>query len=280
MASAKDRNNQLANETKKKFEAIKKNFDEQVSMLSDISNRAFGLMNEIFEKEQSDMEIRHQHEQNTHNSKIANYDDEIARYRDLLAKKEISQEAHDAAILSIEEKKAKETKALEDRQKKERNELKRKQFEADKAQNIVKAILDTASAIMGILPWAISLGPIAGPIYGSLMGAFIAATSAAQIGIIASQKFVPELASGGLIRGAGTGTSDSIQARVSSGEYVIDAQQTDKIRESLDNKYSGGNTINIEFNEGSIVTREIDDELLDEIGSRMAERVRSSFVNR
>lgn len=49
-----------------------------------------------------------------------------------------------------------------------------------------------------------------------------------------SEGGVVEAATGGYIRGPGTGTSDSIPARLSNGEYVINAAQTAKHRDLLD----------------------------------------------
>ena len=46
----------------------------------------------------------------------------------------------------------------------------------------------------------------------------------------ANQPYVPKRASGGSISGPGTGTSDSILARLSNGEYVINAKSTAKYR--------------------------------------------------
>lgn len=45
---------------------------------------------------------------------------------------------------------------------------------------------------------------------------------------------VPSYAGGGLIRGPGTGTSDSIRANVSAGEYIIKEKQTRKYKDLLD----------------------------------------------
>ena len=52
----------------------------------------------------------------------------------------------------------------------------------------------------------------------------------------------PELskATGGYISGAGTGTSDSIPARLSDGEYVINAAATRRNKSLLDKINSGG----------------------------------------
>ena len=51
-----------------------------------------------------------------------------------------------------------------------------------------------------------------------------------------------QLATGGYISGAGTGTSDSIPARLSDGEYVINAAATRRNKPLLDKINSGGST--------------------------------------
>jgi hypothetical protein len=48
------------------------------------------------------------------------------------------------------------------------------------------------------------------------------------------------LATGGYISGAGSGTSDSIPARLSDGEYVINAAATRRNKSLLDKINSGG----------------------------------------
>jgi hypothetical protein len=45
---------------------------------------------------------------------------------------------------------------------------------------------------------------------------------------------IGKMATGGLIRGPGTGTSDSIMARLSNGEYVVNAKATSMFRPLLD----------------------------------------------
>ena len=61
---------------------------------------------------------------------------------------------------------------------------------------------------------------------------------------------VYEVATGGLIRGPGTGTSDSIPAMLSNGEYVINAAQTAKFKPLLEAINNG----NMSFASGGLVT--------------------------
>jgi tape measure domain-containing protein len=66
---------------------------------------------------------------------------------------------------------------------------------------------------------------------------FSAATGGAGGGLLSG--LFPKFASGGLITGPGTGTSDSILAAVSSGEFVVNARATAKNRALLEALNSG-----------------------------------------
>jgi|GEM_PF-6786438 len=80
-----------------------------------------------------------------------------------------------------EEQKKKKIEALERKAAREKEEIAKEQFETNKALNIVNAIIGGALGIVN----AFQLGPIA----GAIAAVAIAATTAAQIGIIASQQF-------------------------------------------------------------------------------------------
>jgi hypothetical protein len=67
---------------------------------------------------------------------------------------------------------------------------------------------------MKALEWGIPLGPI----FAGILAAMFAVNTA----------MIVSAATGGYIKGAGTGTSDSINAKLSNGEYVINAKQTSK----------------------------------------------------
>ena len=51
---------------------------------------------------------------------------------------------------------------------------------------------------------------------------------------------VPGLATGGMVRGPGTATSDSIPAMLSNGEYVVNARATARNRHLLEAINAGG----------------------------------------
>ena len=73
---------------------------------------------------------------------------------------------------------------------KKREELERKQFEADKANQIAQVLMNAAQAIAAA--WT-------NPITAPFMTAAIAGMAAAQTAIIASQKYTPALAKGGIV---------------------------------------------------------------------------------
>lgn len=77
---------------------------------------------------------------------------------------------------------------------KQRDELARKQFEAQKANDIAQA---TAAGAMAIIKCFSSLGPIAGAIAAGLT----AVATGLQIATIAKQQYVPALATGGVTTG-------------------------------------------------------------------------------
>ena len=78
---------------------------------------------------------------------------------------------------------------------KEKNAIQKKQFEANRANQIAQALIAGAQAV--VMGFA-QLGPIGGAINAGIQ----AGITAAQIAIIASQKFVPALAKGGIADGA------------------------------------------------------------------------------
>lgn len=97
---------------------------------------------------------------------------------------------------------------------------------------------------------------------GLLMGALATALVGVQIATINAQTY----AQGGLVTGSGTGTSDSIPARISNGEYIMNAQATRNNLPLLDamnsgKGVSGGNTIIVNLNNPQIINT---DEFLTE----------------
>ena len=97
---------------------------------------------------------------------------------------------------AAEEKAEIEAAAVQEEEKlaKQRDELARKQFEAQKANDIAQA---TAAGAMAIIKCFSSLGPIAGAIAAGVT----AVATGLQIATIAKQQYVPALATGGVTTG-------------------------------------------------------------------------------
>ena len=62
----------------------------------------------------------------------------------------------------------------------------------------------------------------------TLASATLARTGAKQAAAIRDTTYIPTFAQGGLVTGPGTSTSDSILARLSSGEFVVNAKSTQR----------------------------------------------------
>jgi hypothetical protein len=106
-------------------------------------------------------------------------------------------------------------------------ELKRKQFEENKAIQLATAVMQGINATLAAYTSGASI-PLVGTVTGPLFAALAAAFSAVQIGMIASKQ-PPRFATGVIgLDGPGTATSDSIDARLSRGESVITAKATER----------------------------------------------------
>lgn len=145
----------------------------------------------------------------TDNSRKARFDQELSA---LDKEKE--------AALSNKELTEEQKTQIEQRFAEQAANIKRDQFQKDKQAAIIRATIDGALAVIKALPnpaLAIAAGVAA----------------AAQIAVIAAQP-VPEFAEGVIdLQGPGTGTSDSIPARLSRGESVMTAKETQRYRDEL-----------------------------------------------
>lgn len=98
-----------------------------------------------------------------------------------------------------------------------------KKYEAERKQiRKAQAMLDFLDAGVSLALAAIKAYAI--PIVGPAFAAVIGALGAVQLSIMAAN--IAQMAEGGLVSGAGSGTSDSIPAMLSNGESVINARST------------------------------------------------------
>lgn len=132
-------------------------------------------------------------------------------------------------------------KILDDKLAQEKLDAQKKAFQINKAFQLEQAVVSTALAVVNALDTPI---PFPGPlIFAALAGAM----GAAEIGTIANTQ-PPAFATGGIfndggsVSGVGTGTSDSINARLSNGESVINARSTQAFAPLLSaiNQIGGG----------------------------------------
>lgn len=111
---------------------------------------------------------------------------------------------------------------IKDKYRRKEAQLKQEQFKKDRDAALAKAAIDTALAVIKALGSAL---PPANFIAAALAGI----AGAAQIAVIAAQP-VPQFAEGTeYVHGAGTGTSDSIHAKLSKGERVVPAAINEKL---------------------------------------------------
>lgn len=117
----------------------------------------------------------------------------------------------------------KQRDALEEQSAQQLAEIRKKQAINDKAAALFEIAINTAQAITKFLA--------AGQ---PVLAAFAAAQGIIQGAVVASQP-IPEFAKGVVdLQGPGTGTSDSIPAKLSKGESVIQAANTKKYRSAVE----------------------------------------------
>jgi len=138
----------------------------------------------------------------------------------------------DERILSEDEYNA-QKRALDQQRQQDENALKRKQFDRDKANNIVQAIMSGAQSVLQALG---SLPPPA----SFIMAGINTALSAVQIATISSQHF--KAARGGIVPGSGPGNIDSVPSMLAPGEAVINSTSASMFPNTLSmiNQMGGG----------------------------------------
>lgn len=109
--------------------------------------------------------------------------------------------------------------------------IRKRAFESEKQRKIALAQINTAAAVLSILAET-PKGD-----FGIATAALIASaliTAGIQTEAIRRTEYIPAYAEGGLVSGPGNGTSDSILARISNGEYIVNAQSTQRFLPVLD----------------------------------------------
>jgi TP901 family phage tail tape measure protein len=167
---------------------------------------------------------------------------------------------------ALETAAAAETERLEAEKLQKKNDLAKKQFEAQKVNDISKAWIDAASATLGWWAAAPSLGPIAGPIFAGVMTAAMVGYAAAQTAIISQKQFVPEYAEGGTASGISRINEQGGEiVNLPDGTIVIPSDISQMITDSVG---SGGSQINLSF-DGARIDQGVDIELMAKKISRI-----------
>jgi hypothetical protein len=150
----------------------------------------------------------------------------------------LEQAKYDAS-LSFE---AKRKNAERERQLEE-DRLNKKRFEAQKKNDAASVAINTSVAVAKTIAELGGVGAIT-PVGAAIIAAVIAG-GVIQGAAILKQKYIPTYAQGGLVTGPGTGTSDSIDAKLSNGEVVINAKSANAFAPLLDaiNQAGGGKAI-------------------------------------
>jgi hypothetical protein len=187
------------------------------------------------------MDQRSKANQKEYDDKIALIDAEQQAYENAQANRTTLQQAqYDTEQGFAEQKKnAERVRQLEE------DKIKKKQFNAQKINDAATVAIKTAMAVMG----AVQAFPLTG---GMPFTAINIAIGAIEEAAILSKKYIPTYATGGLVMGAGTGTSDSIDARLSNGESVINAKSTSMFAPMLSAINQAGGGVAIPHTKNSI----------------------------
>lgn len=183
---------------------------ESFQVASDAINGVIGLiqegLNEQAQEASSQRESRYSAEQEALKASLAN--------------RELTQKQFETKMALLEQKKATEERAAA-----------RKAFQMDKAFRITQAVMGTAQAVISGLSAPFPLGIIQASINAAL--------GAAQIGVIASQKF--RAAKGGVVPGSPSNV-DSVDALLAPGEMVINSTSAQMFPQTLSaiNQAGGG----------------------------------------
>jgi hypothetical protein len=235
----KDKNIKLAEEQVKANEEAKKENKKSEQKKIDDKNR---FNSEILGLEASAqaaalsifnnaMDQRSKANQMEYDSKIALIDAEQQAYENGQSNRTTLQQAQ----YDAEQGFAEQRKNAERKRQIEEDKIKKKQFNAQKINDATNIAIKTALAVMS----SVAAFPLTG---GMPFSGIAIALGAIEEAVVLSKKYIPTYATGGLVNGPGTGTSDSINARLSNGESVINAKSTSMFAPMLSaiNQAGGG----------------------------------------
>lgn len=192
----------IASNFKEGFRKGLDGFDNVMEKITPVLNAYQGLAGNI----QGYMDVLVQNEAKNNQEKIKLVDE---RYDAEIEKAHGNQKK----IKKIEAARASEKKKLEE----EQQALEKANFERKKIFALADVAINTAVAIQKAWSDSNVIAPVVIPL--------ILASAAVQVATISAQKY----AFGGLVRGGGNGTSDSVPAMLSRGEYVVPSGTVDSL---------------------------------------------------
>lgn len=224
-----------ADKIKEEQEEKLQDFELYVEGITNIIQQGLDIALQYYTSQQDLIAIKLQNDLDALDKRAEESQKNFTAKQDQINRSEVlSAEAKENALAQLEEKRlADEKKIAKDRERLEKNaareqlEIQRKTAQA----NLGIAIADlTAQAAIEVAklviksagnPFNLALIPV---VLGGLASAVV--TYKGQINAIDAQLNGLGFAEGGFVSGPGTGSSDSIPARLSNGEYVVNAQST------------------------------------------------------
>lgn len=215
---------------------------------SSLTNNLFDLLSQFGKNRQAEIDLELQNE--------------LKALEDQLDAKLITQEDYETKVNEVE------ATALE-----KTNTLKEKQFKADKVNRISGVAQSAASSIMGWWEVAPQLGPIAGPIFGWGMTALTGGFALAQSAAIASEQFVPAMATGG----TGSGLT---RVNEQGGEILNLPDGTVVVPNDISRMIAQNagmqNNINVSF-AGAMISNQMDlNRIVDQVSKKLGRQLRTA----
>lgn len=220
-------------EDKKKLEDKEKFWEEMVAL----EQQGQELMMSVFSNAMAQREATVNKE---YDAKIAKIDEEMLAYENVQANRTIAQQQEYDTQQGFENQKIEAQKVRD----MELDKIKQKQFNAQKYNDMASIAINTALAVSK----AVMAAPLT---FGMPWSALLLAMGIAQEATVASKQYIPAFATGGIfntngmVNGPGSGTSDSVNAKLSNGEAVINAKSTKMFAPMLSaiNQAGGGKAI-------------------------------------
>lgn len=150
-------------------------------------------------------------------------------------------------------------------------EIKKKQFQAEKRNKIGETWMSAAKAIMGWWEVAPQLGPIAGPIFGGIMTGVTVGLALGQTALIAKQQYVPGKETGGIASGL-------TRINEAGGEIISLPDNSlvipNDISRQIANAAGNSNVINVSF-AGANINNSMDlDRITDQVVKKIGREMR------